>query len=111
MSKGVKYDQGKAKMELLSPEALVGLAQVMTFGATKYGGRNWEQGLVYSRVIGAILRHTMSIMQGVDKDEESGLLHVDHLMANAMFLSHFMHKGMGKEFDDRSNSEDDLDIT
>jgi hypothetical protein len=97
--KGTKFDSEKIRVDLLDPLALEGLAKVLTFGAKKYGDDNWRGGLVYSRVIGALLRHLFAIMRGEDNDPESGYPHIDHVGCCWMFLSTFMKSR--KDLDDR----------
>ena len=75
---GKKYDDGKPMMDLLSPIAMVEIAKVMTFGANKYGKHNWRDGLSWSRVLAASLRHIMAFLNGEDKDPETGLSHIAH---------------------------------
>lgn len=87
---GLKYDSEKPRTDLLDPLALEGLAQVLAFGAKKYAAHNWRNGLSYSRLAGAALRHTFAIIRGEDLDPESGLPHVDHLGCCWMFLSNMM---------------------
>lgn len=87
---GTKYDQGKDPLELLDPLALEGLSKVLAFGAKKYAPHNWRGGISYSRLIGALLRHTFAILRGERNDPESGLPHVDHLGCCWMFLSNQM---------------------
>ena len=41
---GVKHDSGKLRMDLVPPEAIKAMADVLTSGAAKYGDRNWEKG-------------------------------------------------------------------
>ena len=93
----LKFDQGKSPMELLSPQAIEGLVNVLAFGARKYAPNNWKQGLTYSRVTAAILRHTFAILRGELYDPETGLAHADHVQCEAMFLSHFMKTGTGTD--------------
>jgi hypothetical protein len=88
--KGIKYDQDKPRVDLLDPVALEGLANVLGFGAQKYAAHNWRGGISYSRLLGALLRHTFAIIRGEDNDPESGLPHVDHLGCCWMFLSNMM---------------------
>jgi hypothetical protein len=90
IAKGTKYDGGKPRMELLDPLALEGLAAVLTFGAQKYAAHNWRGGLSYSRLLAALLRHTLSILRGERIDPESGLPHIDHVGCCWMFLSNMM---------------------
>ena len=84
---GVKFDQDKARMDLLDPYALEQLALVLTFGAKKYAPNNWRRGLKVSRIIAASVRHLFAIMKGEDIDPETGLLHSAHCMCNMMFLT------------------------
>jgi hypothetical protein len=86
-AKGMKFDTDKPRMDLLDANALEGLAKVLTFGAQKYAANNWRNGIEYSRLTAAILRHLMAIQRGEDIDPESGLPHVDHLGCCWMFLS------------------------
>lgn len=98
---GTKYDADKPRTDLLDPLALEGIARVLAFGAKKYDEHNWRAGLSYSRLLGAILRHTFAILRGEDLDSESGLPHVDHLGCSVMFLSAHMKYNYLKKFDDR----------
>lgn len=86
-------------MELLSREALVQIAQVLTFGAKKYEAQNWRKGLAWSRVLGAALRHLMAFNDGEDKDPETGLSHLAHLGCCTMFLLEY--EKTHKELDNR----------
>lgn len=86
-------------MDLLPPEALEQVANVLTFGAKKYDRGNWSKGIVYSRILSATLRHITKFMAGEDIDPESGLSHIAHACCNMMFLLHFIR--YGKDLDDR----------
>ena len=57
MNEGIKHDGGKARMDLLPPELLFGVSEILGFGAAKYGDRNWERGMAWSRVFAALMRH------------------------------------------------------
>lgn len=97
MNKAKKYDRGKTRLELLAPEALEGMAQVLTFGAEKYDAHNWRQGMAHSRLIGGALRHIMAHMSGEDIDPESGLFHIDHAQCCLHFLSAYLHTESGED--------------
>ena len=84
---GLKYDNDKPRMDLLDFDALEGLAKVLTFGAKKYDEHNWRNGISYSRLTAAMLRHLTALQRGEDIDAESGLPHIDHLGCCWMFLS------------------------
>lgn len=85
---GTKNDQGKTRLELLSPIWLNGVGQVMTFGAKKYGAWNWAKGLSRMRVLGAALRHQLAYLMGEDNDPETGLNHIYHASCELMFAAH-----------------------
>jgi hypothetical protein len=96
---GIKHDQDKPRMELVSPVAMFALARVLTFGAKKYAARNWERGFAWTRAIAAILRHTFAYLMGETLDPETGESHMAHVMCEAMFLVHF--EKHHPQFDDR----------
>lgn len=98
---GIKADMGKSRMDLLDPYAIDQLAKVLTFGANKYDAHNWREGIVYSRLIAASLRHIFAFLEGEDRDPESGLQHTAHAMCNLMFLLGLEGAGQGEACDDR----------
>jgi hypothetical protein len=102
VEEGMKDDSGKARYDLLAPEALSGLVDVLTFGARKYADRNWERGIAFSRVFGAVMRHLWAWWRGEDNDPETGLSHLDHAACCIHFLSTYTKRGMSR-FDDRSS--------
>lgn len=83
---GVKFDGDKPRMDLLDRYAIEQLAMVLGFGAKKYAAHNWRQGLAYSRLTAAALRHIHAFNDGEDLDPESGLPHIAHAMCCCMFL-------------------------
>lgn len=85
-SPGVKHDQEKPDMSLLSSIAMVKIAQVMTYGKKKYSAHNWRGGLSYSRLLAAALRHLFAYLGGEDKDPETGLSHLAHCGCCLMML-------------------------
>jgi hypothetical protein len=97
---GIKDDVGKPRYELLAPEALEGVARILTFGAQKYSARNWEQGMKWSRVFGALMRHLWAWWRGEGKDKETGESHLHHAACCVMFLQAYEARGGGE--DDRA---------
>lgn len=83
---GVKFDGNKPPLDLLPYEAEEAIAEVMAFGEGKYGTANWANGIHYSRLIAATLRHLGSFRKGVDLDHETGLNHVAHAATNLAML-------------------------
>lgn len=64
-----KDDAGKLRFDLIPVVPLEELARVYTLGAVKYADRNWEKGLDYSRVYGALQRHATAWWKG-ERDHE-----------------------------------------
>lgn len=100
ISKGRKDDKEKLRMDLIPVEAIEEIAKVLGFGAKKYGDRDWEKGLSWSRYYGAALRHLTAWWGGEDKDSETGLSHVAHALCCVLILSTYERRGMIL-FDDR----------
>jgi hypothetical protein len=96
---GVKHDSDKRRVDLLPIDALEGVADILGHGAKKYGDRNWEGGLAWMRIVGAIMRHLFAFVRREDVDPDSGMLHVDHLACEALFLSAMARRR--KDLDDR----------
>jgi len=99
VSPGLKYDNGKPSMELIDPYFLEQMANVLDFGKRKYAAHNWRGGIQWSRTLGAVLRHTLSYLNGEDTDPETGYSHMAHAAVNCMFLVWFAQNR--KEYDDR----------
>ena len=91
--KGRKDDSDKIRMDLLPFESLEAVARVLTFGAKKYSGNNWQRVKnAESRYVGALLWHLSKCLQGEEFDAESGLSHLSHAATNALFLVWFEEK-------------------
>lgn len=87
MTEGKKFDEGKPMMGALPPRAELAIAEVITFGASKYGRDNWQ--LVPGwriRYTDALLRHVNAYRRGEEFDEESGKSHLAHAGCCLMFL-------------------------
>lgn len=95
---GVKFDNGKPRMDLLDSYAVEQLSLVLAFGAEKYAAHNWRKGISKTRLIAAALRHLFAYLRGEDKDLETGLSHAAHAMCCCMFLLGLEHRA---DFDDR----------
>ncbi len=82
-----KHDTGKVRVGLLPADVLLLVARVLTFGAVKYGARNWEKGLGWSRIHDALGRHLLAWQMGERYDPESGLPHLGHATCCMMMLA------------------------
>lgn len=96
---GLRFNEGKRRFDLIPPDAMAALADLFTIGARKYAERNWERGMAYSKVIASLDRHWNDFKAGVDRDPETGCLHITHVVWNAMALLTFKLRGIG--IDDR----------
>ncbi len=86
MTEGVKYDGEKAKMHLLPPKAILEVAKVLTFGASKYDEENWRKlEDLQNRYSSASLRHIFAHIDGSELDEDSGLSHLAHAICCLLF--------------------------
>jgi len=72
-SGGVKYDDNKPMMSLLSPKGILEEAKGMSYGAGKYGQYNWRKGIAVSRYLNAALRHIWQHITGETIDPEKYL--------------------------------------
>ena len=89
MHKGLRYNAGKPRYDLLPQHAISGMVDVLTYGAQKYEPRNWEKGMAWSNVTASLKRHLAAFESGEDYDKETGLLHMSHIMCNASFLAEY----------------------
>ena len=85
--KGLRFNQGKKRFDLVHPWAHEQMVKVLTKGAEKYCDRNWERGMAWSNVIASLKRHLNAIESGEDYDPETGELHAAHIACNAHFLT------------------------
>lgn len=99
---GLHYDDGKPRIDLIDPDFIVGLGDILYYGANKYGDRNWQKGIAASRLYGSVQRHLNYFWGGEEVDDESGREHLLHAACNIMMLYWMLnHKA---EYDDRGNS-------
>lgn len=106
LKEGTKHDQEKPAMQYLSNIWIIGVSEVLGFGAKKYEGHNWRKGITSSRLLGACLRHVFAYMGGEDNDPETGLCHLHHASCCLMFASEL--RITKPEFDDRYKEQPTL---
>ncbi|WP_196489173.1 dATP/dGTP diphosphohydrolase domain-containing protein [Burkholderia territorii] len=96
-SKGMKFDAGKPRFDLLEfgcPDALLGVVKVLTWAVEVkgYEPHSW-QGVedAHTRYTAAIRRHQNAKARGETHDPESGFPHDWHIATNALFLAQLQH--------------------
>lgn len=89
--KGLRFNQGKLRYDLVEPRAFQDFVEVLTDGSNKYFDRNWENGLSWTSVLASLKRHIAAIEKGEDYDPESGRLHIAHAACNVHFLNTFYY--------------------
>lgn len=96
----LRHNSGKTKLSYIldAPEAVKAFARVMEQGESKYPRGNWRKGLPPEEVIDSLLRHLVKYQESkllelpeLAIDSESGLHHLDHVLANAIFLCEHQH--------------------
>lgn len=102
-NEGKKFDHDKLPYHLLPPELLGATANVLKFGADKYGERNWEKGMAWSRPFAALMRHMWAWWSGEDRDSETGMSHLWHASCCIAFLIAYEERRVGQ--DDRFSSK------
>jgi hypothetical protein len=104
---GHKDDADKVRVELIPPEFIFAVATILTSGAVKYAARNWEHGMSWGRVFGALMRHlwawwggkaptTKSFLFG-PLDSETGHSHLWHAGCCLAFLIAYEERGDGTD--------------
>lgn len=101
---GRKDDAGKAAHHLIPPELPEAVAAVLAFGAVKYGARNWEQGMEWSRPFSALMRHMWAWWRGEASDPETGMSHLWHAACCIAFLVAYEQRKAG--VDDRPAAQE-----
>lgn len=112
-NEATKQDSGRERIDLIAPELLFALGRVLAFGAKKYSERNWEKGMLWGRVFGALMRHMWAWWGGMgptsksflfgELDTETKFSHLWHGACCIMFLLVYEERGIGS--DDRTKTE------
>lgn len=99
INQATKSDQNKAPIDLIDSEFILGIADVLAFGAKKYAAYNWRKGIALSRLYAAAQRHLLAYNNNEDNDSESSLDHIYHAACCLMFIA--WTKKHKPELDDR----------
>jgi len=94
---GVKYDEGKARYDLIPGDSLHELAKLYTMGAAKYGDRNWEKGMKWGRIFRAMVGHAWSFWRGERFDPDDGQHHLASVAWCALALMSYDMREIGDD--------------
>lgn len=94
----------KTRFDLIPFEAVGEIADVMAYGAIKYGERNWCRGTEWGRYFAALCRHVFAWWRGEDRDPETGYSHLAHAGCCLIFLMEYQRHQWG--VDDRFTGPD-----
>lgn len=96
---------GKGRPDLITPYGLSRLSKHYENGANKYGDRNYEKGMPFSRYTASMFRHVIAWMKG-DNTED----HLSAIAWNALAIIH--HQELGElQWDDMPHYESREDKT
>ena len=81
-----KADNGKTRLDLVSPTFIEAVGKIRTFGVSKYGDSDSWAKVEPKRYMAALLRHINAYRMSEENDKESGMPHLWHAACNLMFL-------------------------
>ncbi|AGS81010.1 hypothetical protein [Caulobacter phage Cr30] len=93
----LRYNEGKPRMDLIPPEAMLALGRHFEIGAKKYADRNWERGMDWGKCCASLERHLQAWKSGEDYDVETGSHHMIAVAWNAFVLFTYAIRGIGKD--------------
>lgn len=78
----ITIKDGKSRVELIPPQAILGEGYALAHGSAKYSSRAWRtDGRTPEDALGAAMRHILKHLDGELMDSESGLAHLYHARA------------------------------
>jgi len=92
-----KHDSGKPRVDLLLPDFLMGMGEILDYGQKKYSDpENWKKCKDHERYYAAVLRHMFQWKSGEVNDDETNKNHLLHAACSLMFL-HYLSTENKKE--------------
>ena len=93
--KAARFNEGKPQWSLVHFKSLEPMIRVLEFGTLKYAPRNWQKSMPLDKILESMQRHLAALFDGEEVDSESGISHMGHIQANAMFYNYHKEKGNG----------------
>lgn len=91
----------KINTDLVPYELIVSAAVGLGLGKIKYSSRNFEKGLSYNSLLGSVERHYKAILDGEERDVDTGIPHYMLLASSVAMLCHNIMQGV--IIDDRAD--------
>ena len=88
-----RYNEGKPQWSLVNYKSLEPMVRVLEFGCEKYDRDNWKKGMPTHKILESMQRHLAALMDGEQFDSETGISHMGHIQANAMFYNYHTKNG------------------
>jgi len=95
VEQALRYNDGKPKWSLVHFQSLIPMVRVLEYGCIKYAPKNWQKPMDTTQILESMQRHLAALFDGEEVDSESGISHMGHIMANAMFFNY--HKQREKD--------------
>lgn len=108
-----KFDSGKPPIQLIDPDFMFALAEVLGFGAEKYGPNDWKNNIpdnIDERTFGSIQRHLWAWKRGKKFDLESGFNHLLHAACQIMMLYWYTGSKLKETDNNELRSKETLSI-
>jgi hypothetical protein len=105
---GLRYNNGKARFDLVPPEFELAVAEHYRRGGMKYLPRNWERGMSWMACAASLRRHYNAWMLGEDYDPETGSHHMIGVAWNAIALFVYFVRGIGADDRVKAARKNDL---
>lgn len=102
-SEGLRFNNGKVRVDLIPWEWIYALAYLLTLGSVKYAPRNWEKGMSWSDTMASLKRHLLAWERGEEYDPETKSHHLVSVAWNALVLFSFYIRKIGKNDLPRNN--------
>jgi Domain of unknown function (DUF5664) len=100
VKKATKHDGGKPSVHYIPTAAMFEMGRAFGYGAKKYGGWNYKEGMEVTRLLAASIRHVYKYLAGYDLDSESGISHLGHALASLAIAVDLVKTDAAK-YDDR----------
>lgn len=89
---GVKESEGKTDYTEIDWEFIEQLAKRMNSQKSKYSVNNWKLPMDVEKLKQSLLRHTLEVLKGNYKDENSEYGHLEAVALNCQFIRHQLKK-------------------